>query len=126
MDEILKKAMRSALYMMSLFTVVWAFVPDGRAVAAGIVLGCAASLFNGLLLRRRIDYIGRITVEQGPRKMSLGLAGRLATVLLVVMIANKFPQHLNVAATLSAAFYVQIMVFLIGIVTYSKRSSGKG
>ncbi|MBW7454325.1 ATP synthase subunit I [Paenibacillus sepulcri] len=125
MNEIFRKAMRSALYLMSLCIVVWLLVPSLKAIAAGIVAGCAASLFNAYLLRRRIDLLGQIVVDQGPRRMSIGMAGRLATVLFVVMIANKFPQHLNVAATLSASFFVQIAVFLITAVTYSKHS-GKG
>ncbi|GGD92754.1 ATP synthase subunit I [Paenibacillus nasutitermitis] len=125
MNEIFKKAMRSALYLMSLCIVFWLLVPSLKTVAAGIVVGCAASMFNAYLLQRRIELLGQTVVEQGPRRVSIGLAGRLATVLLVVMIANKVPQHLDVAATLSASFYVQIAVFLITAVTYSKHS-GKG
>ncbi|QYR22051.1 ATP synthase subunit I [Paenibacillus sp. sptzw28] len=126
MNEIFKKAMRSAFYMMSLCVVAWVFFPSLKTIAAGIVLGCAASLFNGMLLLRRVEFIGQAVAGTGVRKMGLGLAGRLSTVLLVVMIAHKFPGHLDVAATLSSAFYVQIAAFLITAVTYSKRYRGKG
>lgn len=125
MNEIFKKAMQSALYLISLCMVAWLLVPPLKTIAAGIAVGCAASLFNAYLLRRRIELLGQTVVDQGPRRMSVGMTGRLATVLLVVLIANKVPQHLDVAATLYASFYVQIVIFLITAVTYSKHS-GKG
>ncbi|UVI29953.1 ATP synthase subunit I [Paenibacillus spongiae] len=122
MDEMMKKATRAALLFSACCLLVWAAVPEWRTVAAGLVLGLAASVSNTFLLRRRVDWIGKVTAMQGPRKMSLGLAGRLATVLLAVMIAKKYPEQFSMPATLSACF---IMPFVTLAYAYflNKRNS---
>lgn len=126
MVEILSRAVRSALLFMSALLALWAFMPEGRTVAAGMMLGTAASIMNAFLLRRRIEFIGKTIVEQGTRKMSLGMAGRLATVLLAVMTAYRFPEHFALPATLASCFFVQIAVFLTAIAQNKKRFDGKG
>jgi ATP synthase protein I len=126
MVEILNRAVRSALLFMSALLALWAFMPEGRTVAAGLMLGTAASIMNAFLLRRRIEFIGKTIAEQGARKVSLGMAGRLATVLLAVMTAYRFPEHFALPATLASCFFVQIAVFLTAIAQNKKRFDGKG
>jgi len=104
MDEVMKKATRAALLFSACCLLVWAVVPEWRTVAAGLVLGLAASLSNAFLLRRRVDWMGKVVTELGPRKMGLGLAGRLATILLVVMVAKKYPEQFSLPTTLIACF----------------------
>jgi ATP synthase protein I len=111
---------------MSALLAAWAIVPEGRTVAAGLMLGTAASLFNVFLLRRRVEFIGKTIAEQGQRRIGLGMAGRLATVLFAVMLAYRFPEHLSLPATLASCFFIQFAVLLTMIVRGINRSDGKG
>ncbi|XEC95313.1 ATP synthase subunit I [Paenibacillus tarimensis] len=126
MDEIIARAMRSALFFVSACLLMWVFVPDGRTIAAGLVLGASASLMNALLLKRRIEFVSKTVADQGVRRMGLGGASRLATVLLAVMIALKFPGRFDLPSTLVACFYVQLAVFVTAIIQNKKNVNGKG
>lgn len=126
MDDMLKKAVRAALFFMSALLAAWALVPEGRPVAAGLILGTSASVVNAFLLRRRIEFIGKTAAEHGKRKMTLGLAGRLATVLLAVMTAYRFPELFALPAALASCFFVQLAVFFTAITNNKNGSGGKG
>jgi len=126
MDDLLKRAMRPTLFFMAALFMLWAFIPEGRTVAAGLILGTIASIVNGFLLRRRIDIIGRLAIENSGKKTSLGMVSRLATILFVVMTAYRFPEYLSLPATLAGCFYVPIAVFLVAIVQNIKANNGKG
>ncbi|TYP75646.1 ATP synthase subunit I [Paenibacillus methanolicus] len=106
MNEVLQKAARISVFVISLSLLVWAFAPEWRAVAAGIMLGVSASMMNALLLRRRVDWLGKVTIEQGPRRVGLGMGGRLATVLIAALIAQRFPEHFHTPTTLFACFFM--------------------
>ncbi|PZD97780.1 ATP synthase subunit I [Paenibacillus sambharensis] len=126
MDELLKRAARSALFFMSALCAAWAFAPEGRTVAAGLILGTAASLVNAFLLRRRIELIARLALDNSGRKATLGLASRLATILLAVMVSYRFPEYFALPATLAGCFYVQIAVFFTAVAQNIKGNNGKG
>jgi len=126
MDELMKKAARSALFFISACLIVWAIWPEGRAVAAGLILGTTASVINVLMLRRRIIQIGRIVEHKGPTRVGLGLAGRLATVLLAAMTAYRYPEYFHPIATLAACFYAQLVVFVSSFLHHSRNYNGKG
>ncbi|GKS14225.1 hypothetical protein YDYSY3_52250 [Paenibacillus chitinolyticus] len=117
MNDLLKKAMRIALLLLAACLLVWALVPSVRTVAAGLSVGAIASGINALLLQRRVDLIGKTVAERGAQRMSLGFLSRLATVLLAVMIALKFPQHLDIASTIIGCFLVPFILLLVGILS---------
>ncbi|WP_274362451.1 ATP synthase subunit I [Paenibacillus thermotolerans] len=125
MVEILNKAVRTALFFMSALLAAWALVPEGRTVAAGLILGTLASVVNAFLLRRRVEFLSNLA-EQGVVRKGMGLAGRLATVLLAVMVAKRYPEYFALPATLASCFFVQIAVFFTAIVHNNNRSDGKG
>jgi len=110
MDEMMNKAIRVALLFMACCLLVWIVAPEWRTVTAGLAMGVVASVLNALMLRRRVDYIGKMTAEQGPRKMGLGMAGRIATVLLAAMIAHKYPDYFNLPTTLLASFLMPFVM----------------
>ncbi|WP_223298905.1 ATP synthase subunit I [Paenibacillus darwinianus] len=116
----MKKAIRYAYFFLSALLVAWVLIPEGRPVAAGLILGTTASIVNAFLLRRRIELIGKTAAEHGERKMTLGLAGRLATVLLAVMTAYRFPEHFALPAALASCFLVQISVYFTALTNNNK------
>jgi len=126
MAELLGRALRTALFFMSALLAAWAFVPEGRTVAAGLLLGTAASVVNAFLLRRRVELIGRMAAEGRARRTGPGLGARLATVLLAVLVAHRFPHWFALPAVIAGCFFVQIAIFFAAIAQHNSRSGGKG
>ena len=126
MDEILKTAMRITLVFMAAWLIVWAIFPETRTIAAGILLGTAASAMNALLLRRRVEALGQAAVGGGKNRMGMGLASRLATVLLAAMIAYRFPDKFELPAVLLACFSVQFAVLISAVYHNTRQMRRKG
>jgi len=126
MDELLRRALRSALFFMSALLAAWAFVPEGRTVAAGLAMGTAASVVNAFLLRRRVELIGRMAAEGRARRVGLGIGARIATVLLAVLVALRFPDWFAMPAVIAGCFFVQIAIFFTAIAQHNSRTGGKG
>ncbi|GAB2721550.1 ATP synthase subunit I [Paenibacillus thermoaerophilus] len=110
MDKILGMTMRAALFMVAACLLVWAFVPEWRQIAGGLILGLAAGVMNALLLKRRVELVGSAAAGAGPRRMGLGLGSRLATVLLASMIAYRYPEKFSLPATLAACMVLPFVV----------------
>lgn len=114
------------MFFVAALLAAWALAPEGRTVAAGLILGTIASLMNAFLLRRRIELITRLVMENSGKRAGLGLASRIATILLAVMVAYRFPEQFSMPATLAGCFYAQVMVFFTALVQNIKGSNGKG
>lgn len=125
MDNIVKTAMLATLYLIASCLLVWAIIPAWSSFAAGVILGTAASVVNALLLRRRIELLGQMATSTAPRRMSLGTLSRLATVLLVVMTAYRYPDTFDLVTTLIACFYVQVVILVAMIVRNKRYPNGK-
>lgn len=114
------------MFFMAALAGAWAVVPEGRTVAAGLVLGTLGSLANAYLLRRRVDLIAQAAVENDGRRVGLGMANRLAVILIVVMAAYRFPEHLSMPAAIAGCFYVQFAIFFTAFIHNTARRNGKG
>ena len=126
MLEVLKTAMRITLVYIAVCLLVWALLPDYRTVTAGLILGAIASSMNALLLRRRVEAIGHAAAFGGKRRMGMGLSSRLATVVLAVMIAMKFPEQFAVPATLASCFIVPFAAFIAAVLHNNRQLRRKG
>ncbi|CAM4474583.1 ATP synthase protein I [Paenibacillus endophyticus] len=122
MDKIMKTALRTLVYAMAVCLIVWAFLPEWRTVSLGLLVGLAASSMNAFLLRRRVEMVTLGAAGAGPRKRGLGLGNRIATVLLVAMIAYRFPEDLNMPAALAGCM-VMPFVLLVAAYIHNKRQS---
>ncbi|RXZ83421.1 ATP synthase subunit I [Paenibacillaceae bacterium] len=116
MDDILNPARRSAFYFIIVCVLLWFVFPDGKTIAAGLLLGCFVSLMNALLLRRRIELISLYLSGQYHRRVGLGMGIRFASVLLAAMVAHKYPAIFNLPSTLVSSFYVSIAVYVTAFV----------
>ncbi|WP_162341671.1 ATP synthase subunit I [Paenibacillus paridis] len=122
MDKIMKTALRTLVYAMVVCLIVWAFLPEWRTVSLGLLVGLAASSMNAFLLRRRVEMVTLGAAGVGPRKRGLGLGNRIATVLLVAMIAYRFPEDLSMPAALAGCM-VMPFVLLVAAYIHNKRQS---
>jgi ATP synthase protein I len=122
MDNIMKTALRTLVYAMAVCLIVWAFLPEWRTVSLGLLVGLAAGSMNAFLLRRRVEMVTLGAAGVGPRKRGLGLGNRIATVLLVAMIAYRFPEDLSMPAALAGCM-VMPFVLLVAAYIHNKRQS---
>ncbi|MDQ0061961.1 ATP synthase subunit I [Paenibacillus harenae] len=122
MDNIMKTAVRVLLYLLAACLLVWALAPEWRIVTLGLLLGLAASSMNAFLLRRRVEMVTHGAAGTGPRKMGLGLGSRIATVLLVAMIAYRFPEKFSMPAALIGCM-VMPFILLAAAYFHNKRQS---
>jgi len=117
MDEILTKSTRAAFWLLAISLMVWAVRPEWRIYSAGVVLGVSASLVNAFLLRKRIAWIGTLYKDNPnpPRKVGLGLASRLAVVLLAAMLAYRYPDRFHLPSVLYSCFFMPVVSLFIAI-----------
>lgn len=126
MDNIFKMAMRWALFVAAACLLLWVLLPEWKSVFAGLLLGVFASFLNALMLRRRVEIVGQAMASRGVRKMGLGLGSRMAMVLLVAMIAYKYPETFNLPATLAASMVMPFMMLVSAFIHQKRLNSGKG
>ncbi|QJC53827.1 ATP synthase subunit I [Paenibacillus albicereus] len=126
MNEVLKMTRSVVLLLFAVSLLIWGIVPEWRAAAAGCMLGIAAGSFNAFLLRRRVEWIGVMAQGDNPRRAGMGMAGRLAMVLLVVMIAYRYPEDISLPAALASCFAVPFVILVCAFVTINRQNRGKG
>lgn len=120
MNDLISPAFRIALFVAAGLLVVWAVVPSGQALSAGAILGIAGSMFNIILLKRRIERVGQFDREEKSVRIGLGFGTRTATVLLVVMIAMRFPEHISLISAIAGCFFMPIILLVVGIMNNRK------
>ncbi|MBD2845895.1 ATP synthase subunit I [Paenibacillus sp. IB182496] len=118
--------MRSTLWLATVCIVLWIFVPQGKPVAAGIVLGLVASIVNAFILRRRVEALGSV-IHTGRRKpLGLGVGARIAMVLFVALIGLRYPDRFSLPAVLISSFYVQFAIYVTAFFNQFQNTDRKG
>lgn len=97
-------------FLLAFYVLVWGFTPY-KAVFLGLTLGTSLSLFNMWLLVKRMDRFSE-AIDQGKSLRSLGTVSRMATAILAVLIAVKFPDYLNIYSVIVGLMtsYIVIMI----------------
>jgi len=122
MDEIIKKSSRIALLFLSFCIMLWALVPDWRIYSAGASLGVVASMANAYLLRKRVAWIGIVFKNNPnpPRRAGMGLASRLAMVLIAAMAAYRYPGYFHLPSVMYACFFMPITSLFVALLNNKK------
>lgn len=124
MNELLSKATRTATLCLAAALMIWAIAPQARIYAAGAALGVLASIINMTMLRRRVELLGNVIKDnpESPRRVSLGMASRLATVLLVAMIAYRYPAWFHLPSAIFACFLMPIAALVHAFIDNKRQS----
>lgn len=101
---------RYIFFLLAFYVLLWGFTPY-KAVCLGLTLGTSLSLFNMWLLVKRMDRFSA-AIDEGKALRSLGTVSRMATAVLAVLIALKFPEHLNIYSVIVGLMtsYIVIMI----------------
>ncbi|MBS4190087.1 ATP synthase subunit I [Bacillus sp. FJAT-49705] len=96
--------------LLSFYVLGWGFT-SYQSIFLGLILGTVMSLYNLWLMTRKTEQFGA-AVEKGEKVRSLGTASRMATAVLAVMIAMKFPEHFHLISVVIGLMtsYIVIMI----------------
>lgn len=115
---------RSAMIFVAGCLLVWAFSPDLKPYAAGLVLGTAISLINARILGYKIHKLTEVALANNGKRGNTGMVGRISMVLIGTMTSLRFPQF-NLYATIIGFFFVQAASFLLGFLLNARLHKGK-
>lgn len=105
---------RYIYFLLAAYVLFWGFTAY-KAVFLGLILGTATSLFNLWLLLKRMERFSA-ALEKGKSIRSLGTVPRMASAVLAVLAAVKFPQYFNVYCVvigLMTSFVVIMIDFFV-------------
>ncbi|MFD2615497.1 ATP synthase subunit I [Paenibacillus gansuensis] len=124
MDELsarLKTVYRAALFFLSLCLLVWALYPPLRGMAAGLLIGTAASLVNMYYLSMKVRQAAEIAESGQKRRFNLGFLTRAAVGVLAVMLALRLGSDVELFGVILGLLFWQLAVLLAGLFHSFKR-----
>ncbi|MEH7389792.1 ATP synthase subunit I [Bacillus sp. JJ1474] len=96
--------------LLSIYVLGWGFT-SYQSIFLGLILGTSLSLFNLWLMARRVDKFGQ-AVEKGGKVRSLGMVSRMASAVLAVMIAMKYPENLHLISVVFGLMTAYIVIMI--------------
>lgn len=97
-------------FLLSLYVLGWGFT-SYQPVFLGLILGTSLSLFNLWLIMRRIERFGE-AVASGRKVNSLGTVSRMASAVLAVMIALRFPEKIHLISVVFGLMTAYIVIMI--------------
>ncbi len=76
-------------YLLALYVLGWGFT-SYQPVFAGLILGTSLGFFNMWLLAKKTETLGK-AVTTGTTVRTLGTLSRMATAVLAVIVALRYP-----------------------------------
>jgi ATP synthase protein I len=124
MPELLRiyKRQRKYLVILLCLYLAGAMFPGCRSVFLGLLLGTAVSLFNLWLMVKKTLAV--TDVSSGKKRVSLGTGMRMATAVLAVAVALRFPDLFHLLAVVIGVMtsYLVIMIdFFVGLLQQRKK-----
>ncbi|MET3207132.1 UNVERIFIED_CONTAM: ATP synthase protein I [Paenibacillus sp. PvR008] len=106
-----------ALFIMALCFLVSVFMPQHRDIAHGLVLGTGVSCLNVLYMAYKIRQVASAAAAEGKKRaMGIGFGVRIATSILAMGLALKFPAYFHEIAVAASLVTGQFLLLFIGII----------
>ncbi|AHV99391.1 ATP synthase subunit I [Paenibacillus sabinae] len=99
--------------------VIAELMPLHRAVYYGVILGAAVSCLNVMHAGYRVLRVTR-NVTEGRKGSGFGFGVRIASSILAIMLALKFPDTFNEIAVCASLVIGQFLLFIISFVLVLK------
>ncbi|MEI5909099.1 ATP synthase subunit I [Bacillus spongiae] len=97
-------------YLLSISVLGWGFT-SYQSIFLGFILGTTFSLFNHWLMVRRIQRFGQAVVE-GRKVRSVGTFSRMASAVLAVVIATRYPEYFHLVSVILGLMTSYIVVMI--------------
>ncbi|QFT90934.1 ATP synthase I chain [Bacillus sp. THAF10] len=116
--------MKYFLFFLAFFVLGWGFTSH-QEWFAGLILGTVISGYNHWLLHKKVK---RFTdaVAGGGKAVTLGSLSRMAAAVLGVVIATRFPEHLNLYGVIIGIMTSYIVIIIDSFVTLFKAVGKRG
>lgn len=112
-----KRIMRFSLMVLIFFAL--GMLTPFSSYFAGLFLGTIVSLFNSLLLARKVDKLGEYAadaeIHNKKKPFFSGMITRFSASVIAIMIVYHFPQHIHLISTIIGLFVTQIIIVVDGI-----------
>jgi len=109
-------------YLLAIYVLGWGFTAY-QSIFLGLIFGTSLSLFNLWLMVRRTNQFGE-RVVQGQKVRSLGSFSRMATAALAVVVALRYPDHLQFISVI-IGLMTSYIVIMIDLLVYSLKNLHK-
>ncbi|MFD1776742.1 ATP synthase subunit I [Paenibacillus rhizophilus] len=106
--------------MIAVCLVIAELLPHHRTVFYGVMLGSAVSCLNVLHTGYRVSRVTR-NLTEGRKGAGFGFGVRIATSILAIMLALKFPHLFNEIAVCASLVIGQFLVLIISAVLMLKK-----
>ncbi|WP_102348239.1 ATP synthase subunit I [Bacillus sp. Marseille-P3661] len=119
----LTRYLKIIINILVLFVLGWGFTPY-TTIFNGLILGAVASTYNMWLLYRKVNKFGQAVVEN--RRMgSLGMLQRMASSVLAVLIAMRYPETFHLVSVIIGLMTYYIVIMIDFIIQSKRNSFGK-
>ena len=109
-QEMLKRHRKYMIYFIAVFLLGWGFTTY-KQIFLGLIIGTIISFYNHWLLYRKVNKFGE-TVVTGGKMYSLGTISRMAAAGLGVLIATRYPEHINVFSVVGGLMTSYLVIFI--------------
>ncbi len=110
-DQLVSRQRKWMLYILALFILLAAMLPDYRPLFLGLLLGSVISYYGMRILQNRLRKFGESAIESG-KPIGLGTIFRLLGGILAVFLAFYLDEKVNyvgVVAGLGVAYVVLLV-----------------
>jgi ATP synthase protein I len=112
----MKPIYKLSLWLIAAGILLWLFVPQWRAIVAGLLLGMLVSLLNSWYLGKKIGQLSTLIADGTRKRFNLGFLTRVSTAILAVMYAMK-SDHADLGPTIIGLFYSSAVILIWGILS---------
>jgi len=96
--------------LLAIYVLGWGFT-DYKSIFMGLILGTSVSLFNHWYLVKKTTRFGE-AFSSGKKVYSLGTLVRMATVILAVYIAMKYPEIFHLVSVILGVMTAYAVVMI--------------
>ncbi|MEK5382567.1 ATP synthase subunit I [Niallia sp. FSL W8-0635] len=114
--EIYMRVKKYLYFFLSFCAFAWAFTPY-QSVFLGLFVGTSASVFNLTLLVRRAKVFDKAIEDEG-KVYGLGTLSRMATAVIVCLIAVEYPQKVHLISVVIGLMTAYIVIMADYLVRY--------
>ncbi|KAB7671831.1 ATP synthase subunit I [Bacillus sp. B1-b2] len=116
--EVLARTRKYLYFFMAFCMFGWALGPDSyQPTFLGLFIGTGASLFNILLLVKKMHAFDK-AMEESAKIYGLGTISRMATAVVVCLIAIEYPQKIHLISVVIGLMTAYIVIMVIYLVHY--------
>lgn len=106
------------LYLLALYVLGWGLT-EYQSVFLGLILGTSISLYNLWVMVRKNKQFGQ-ALEKG-KKGSLGTVARMASAIVAVFFALKYPHYFDLVSVVLGLMTMYIVIMIDFFIQHSRK-----